>query len=431
MRDRLIYRSAPLACSALLISLLLGFIFEPLLQKTSFYRISTALLEVPSQQMAVVAVLSLLMLLSVFSGRGRLLQGLFFGLLLLHYCVDYHPGTQSINSVTLMAGLLATCVACSLPELSISYRLAVICAIPWLILIGSLLPGNNTAQFQYYGVLRLTGIWRNPNVFGLLIAAAFVISLGLLLVVCPLLKDRMARLYCRTMCVTALICLAYLLVFSFSRGAWLAACFGMAFLLYPRLRQWFYKRGPERAIALLVGAAGCIALVLWTAKFVETPLLRRLGSSLNAFDFSVANRITAYKAALDLLWTRPFWGCGWEATMHVLSVFSPVDVRNDFALSTNSYLKLAVSLGLPALYLLLALLFRAFGGMRREPTACGALQTTARAGLIVCAVGFWFDGGLLTAATWPVFWTLLGLSLGSFAMRCEIEVEKSSEIVKP
>jgi hypothetical protein len=41
------------------------------------------------------------------------------------------------------------------------------------------------------------------------------------------------------------------------------------------------------------------------------------------------------------------------------------------------------------------------------------LKTTCRAGAIVLAVGFWFDGGLFKLATASVFWILL--ELGSVA----------------
>jgi hypothetical protein len=184
---------------------------------------------------------------------------------------------------------------------------------------------------------------------------------------------------------------------------------------------------------------------------------------VNLNDFSWRHRVAAWEGALQMIGERPLLGFGWNRPEAEYETFhKPMQVSEGAAIQLNDYLLLGATLGIPALfcfgmYLWLALAGKARSGTAfaalprvekrnsdesraraeteerdREPTEEGRIRNeevncetgaggrakisegewmkvVCRAGAIVLAVGFWFDGGLFKLPTASTFWILLEL----------------------
>jgi prepilin-type N-terminal cleavage/methylation domain-containing protein len=339
---------------------------------------------------------------------------------------------------------------------------------------------------NFYPGTRWTGLWNNPNIYGMLMGAGVVLAMGLFaknlksekLKVesegsddsSPRPSPRWARRggnYLRSLPLFAAIksaignwqsaillvaagMMAVGLLFSYSRGAWLATAIGLLYLAwsYGKFKWWWVVIG-----------VGCVALgagLLWGRTADNGPwYLKRLDFSRP----SAQHRVAAWRGALQIIRDHPL-GVGWNQAVTTYDKnYSPPE-GGAAALTMNSYLMLGTELGLPGLFCFVAYVGLCFRTNRRhltpalspfDPSApvkrgegeassgssavvstagCGgvsppvatlggtpgepadetsALRVACRAGAVVLLVAFWFDGGLFDLPTAAVFWVLLEL----------------------
>lgn len=288
---------------------------------------------------------------------------------------------------------------------------------------------------------RWQGLWNNPNTYGVLMGTGTVLALALLI-------ERKSKIRGQTdapdgggfsqfglrrgvpvfLLVTGMMT-ALGLVFSFSRGAGLGV---MAALLYLAAGNGRLKwRKVMAAIAVIAAAV----LLLWNATPDGAPwYVKRL-------DFgrpSVQHRVAAWRGALEMMLEHPL-GVGWDRTVEIYGKnYSPPD-DSALAITTNDYLMLGTQLGWPGLLCFAGYLALCFTGGTGKSGSKGmpgessgplaevdrgphrivmenssfGIFRACRAGALVLLVAFWFDGGLFTLATGPLFWILLELGTGA------------------
>jgi hypothetical protein len=273
----------------------------------------------------------------------------------------------------------------------------------FLLAVGALWPMETGYTFQYRGAERWSGVWDNPNIFGLLTGAGLVLAVGQLL---RLMTDRWragarpreprtlmtaTRWWGRlVILVPAAGILAVGLVKSYSRGAWLATGVALGYLVVWSLR--FAGRRvtgtsgdtlPGRSLDLLrrnwipATAIGVALLVLafWSFRDTERIALRRAFSVANVNDFSWRNRVAAWEGTLQMMADKPWLGSGWNQPERVYDRFyRAAQVDEGMAIQMNDYFMLGTTLGIPALVCFAAYL--AFS-LARGPS-CGTPSSVMR-----------------------------------------------------
>ena len=213
-------------------------------------------------------------------------------------------------------------------------------------------------------------------------------------------------------------------------------------------------------LPLSVVALSMVVLGFWQFRQSDWLPGRRAFSAANVNDFSWRNRVAAWEGALQIMAEHPWLGAGWNQPEPLFRhYYLPPKLDESAAIEMNDYLMLDATLGVPALgcfsiYLWLCLsgkaenrklkaemaghvmnaeLGKPSDGAQRPDAPCPQpssilnprssawLAATCRAGAIVLAVGFWFDGGLFKLATASTFWILLELG------RVELLPQKATE----
>lgn len=309
---------------------------------------------------------------------------------------------------------------------------------------------------NYYHGPRWMGLWNNPNSYGMLMGGGLVLAIGLL---AESRKSKVERLktggdqksevrsqnqarrgwnLLRSLRSFAAIKSAILLIaafmmgvgllFSYSRGAWVGTAIGVLYLAkaYGKFK-WRWALPP----VLLITALVCF---FWH----NTPdsaswVVKRLDLSRP----SAQHRVAAWHGAVQMMWDHPF-GLGWSKAVEVYqNNYSSPEV-GAAAITTNDYLMLGTQIGIPALLCFIVYVALRLGvderfwkkaesaggknGNRKtkigneamSPVTChpsteASLRVACRAGALVLAVAFWFNGGLFILATASVFWILLEL----------------------
>lgn len=383
----------------------------------------------PKGQLAVVVwTTSMIFFAFFFIGKKEaIVELVFFLIVAIHYACTYSDAVKSTNHVVLMTGIALSCFVRFFLANEDSREIIVLTAgIPLMISICSLLPKDYEAEFLYYGVKRRTGIWTNPNNFGTLMAIATVLILGLVGCVARNLRQRRSRWVLLGLLILFSLPLFYGLVLSLSRGAWLATVIGCFYLGWSFLRVNLAEnpKSLERFVIIAVTAIAALISLIWASRSTEIPLLRRLGSIANPYDLSAANRLVAYKEALRVIAMRPLFGHGWNEALRKMDTFSSPSLSSGAAINTNSYLKLAMSTGLPCLLFLLFLIVQSVIPPAGRFNVGQEWANVCRAGIFAGAVAFWFNGGLLTTPVWTVFWVLLGLGQNRVGLDLSESVEK-------
>jgi hypothetical protein len=320
-----------------------------------------------------------------------------------------------------------------------------------------------SSEFFYRGVSRWTGIWTNPNSFGIMMALGVVLSLGGLATWwrarTPAFEGKSgsasrpsvkwALRAHALVCGLCLPVLAWGLLHSYSRGAWLGLAVALAWQVYrcrtsasslpsdinPTASAFrvppFVSTGKEpeekgfwerlRPFAVPVLIVSLLILAFWTWRTTEFTPVRRAFSSVNPNDFSWRNRAAAWLGAMQIMAEHPWAGAGWNQVEQLYNThYRPPRVSEGGALQTNDYLLIGAAMGPPTLaalglYFWITLGFASRRAERNAWCADGWCRTAAL-GLLVSA---WFDGALLA---WPggvLAWALLELNPGGREQRME------------
>jgi hypothetical protein len=291
---------------------------------------------------------------------------------------------------------------------------------------------------NFYHGPRWMGLWNNPNDYGLLMGTGLTLAVGLLAanrksVVSsqqrvvrtwkPLLhpifsfatNNTVGDLRSLSLKIILLVAAGMMgvgLMFSYSRGAWLGTGIGLLYLVkaYEKLRWRWILPG------ILVMTA--VIWFFWNNTPDTGPwYVKRLDLGRP----SAQHRVVAWKAGLDIMRDHPL-GVGWDKTVAIYEGHYSPPEDGAGAITTNDYLMLGTQLGWPGLicfcmYSWLSLTSPKFTVHRpqsKKTRDCGLetwdwLKAVCRAGAIVLAVGFWFDGGLFKLPTAATFWILLEL----------------------
>jgi O-antigen ligase len=213
------------------------------------------------------------------------------------------------------------------------------------------------------------------------------------------------------------------LILTFSRSSWLAALGGL--WVYGIL--WSVKQGRRTQVRLLAGAAVVVGLLLVGLSLLPVPtssasnLWRALTSLFRASSPTVQVRLLAWEGVIRAVAARPFFGFGPETLDLALPRFMPSDFVLYGNLSAiagrahNTFLEMALFVGLPALAIFIGLLawvgrsgWRAF--RRDDDPLALPLLVALGAGLLHDAVDVqtittgaysWLMMGMLTTPTSP------------------------------
>jgi hypothetical protein len=236
--------------------------------------------------------------------------------------------------------------------------------------------------------MRLTSTGVDPNSFGGLLMAALVLATA------QAVADR--RLLPRWLTLPALPILALALLLTYSRGAWVGAAAGIAWLAIVRYRK-----------LLPVLALGALAAL---AAGVGDGFVSRLVEGVQLQDPATRLRLAEYQNALAIIREYPVFGVGFGQA-------PTIDLQTGVS---SIYLTIATRMGLVGLAAFLwavgALLLVVWRGARvRWATAGGELLVALLAALIsALAVGaldhYFFNIAFSHMAT--LFWLLAGAALG-------------------
>ncbi|MGH7939615.1 MAG: O-antigen ligase family protein, partial [Limisphaerales bacterium] len=285
----------------------------------------------------------------------------------------------------------------------------------------------SSAKYPYSGYVRWVGPWENPNTAGLLMGVGLILSVGLALRCLGGVWKRFAVFLKTGVAVAFLfgvLILTYRLLLSYSRGAWVATACGIFFLAAELI---WAKRGRSGSLWLkrnarvaLIAIVCAMTVCVWRSGGVASPSMRRAISIADLNDFSVGNRVLAWRGALQIMAEHPWYGCGSDEPETLYEkYYLPSKLDAGAAIQMNDYLLLGAVCGIPALLCFGIFLWLSAvqipGGETEEPFGQRSTRTACRGAVAALAIGFWFDGGLFEWATAVTFWTLIGLGRESFA----------------
>jgi hypothetical protein len=328
----------------------------------------------------------------------------------------------------------------------------------------------DVANNFYPAGVRWTGLWDNPNVYGMLMGAGLALTIGLLAQnlkseklkaeiedkwtesgnqktltdSSPRPSPRLAmrggnllrflRIFAAKGAVGDLRSLSLRIVlfvaagmmgvglfFSYSRGAWLGTAVGLLYLAKAHGKfKW-------RSLKFLLFSVFCFLFLIFGVCFFWHSTSDTGPWYLKRMDLSRASaqhRVAAWRGAVQMMRDHPF-GVGWNKAVETYEKnYSPPE-GGAAAITTNDYLMLGTQLGLPGLICFIsyvALRLRSPKSKVQSPKSGNGAsldighwtldspQVACRAGALAMLVAFWFDGGLFTLATAAVFWVLLELS---------------------
>jgi O-antigen ligase len=312
----------------------------------------------------------------------------------------------------------------------------------------------DSIDYLYAGVRRWTGLWENPNTYGVLMGVGVVLAAGLCMCFSNTgggyvveLDDRArkervvsralgaaVKVDCRigtTLCLAAATMCVIGLLKSCSRGAWVATLLALFYLVWQifmlpsavesarcraeqvltrRDRRDFSNDVAARAVIPMgIALVAAAVIAFWHCRGTDRVPLRRIVSVANTRDFSWRNRLAAWEGAFQMIAERPLLGFGWNRPEPMYDAyFRPKNLSEGLAVQLNDYLMLGATLGIPALFCFGMYMWLAL--TQKWPSIdLEWPKTICRAGAIVLAVGFWFDGGLFRLATASTFWILLEL----------------------
>lgn len=302
---------------------------------------------------------------------------------------------------------------------------------------------------NFYRGPRWMGLWNNPNDYGMLMSAGFMLAVGLLATERHKLNVRFLRQSfshsvgsssvsrCSCEMIHSIILfiaagmMAVGLLFSYSRGAWIGATSGLLYL------TTVYGKFKWRFVLSMTFFVVVVVWLFWNSTLNTAPWF------VKRMDFgrpSAQHRVDAWRGAFQIMRDHPF-GVGWGNAVETYeNSYSPPEGAAG-AIITNDYLMLGTQLGIPALFCLVVYVAFCFRGRVRRPLGDGlygqppnvgqgpdptlsplssqlspeeSVRIACRAGSLSMLVSFWFDDGLFKLATASVFWILLELGKTGF-----------------
>jgi hypothetical protein len=295
-------------------------------------------------------------------------------------------------------------------------RVALRAFVLWVAALALIHPSWATS-FEYREQTRWSGIWRTPNLYGVLMASGVAASTGCLFA--SLLRSRRCP---SLLWFVTLIVAGVGLVFSMSRGAWLGTLLAFVYLaarVIPLFRNALPAWIPTRRSAVQVAIIMISSYVIgyWTLRFSEQPLVRRVFTVINPNDFSWRNRVATIPGSLQMMSERPALGFGWTQPERIYtSLYKPDFMTEGAAITQNDYLMVGITCGIPALCCLLGWICLSFRGSRGRAPDRGTITSEeltrlgAKAAVIPLLIGCVFDGVLFSVAIAVPFFCFLEIA---------------------
>ncbi len=280
---------------------------------------------------------------------------------------------------------------------------------------------SNQAAFSYRGHARWTGLWQNPNTFGLMMAAGLLLALGQIMAMDLNQKNAAGKKI--GLGLIALLTTIGLLE-SYSRGAWVGTVVGLIYFLYLS-RDYLARRFPvfypwiqRNRITLGLVGVSVAALAWWGFHEVDWGAARRVVSVSNPNDFSWRNRVNSWIGGLQMMADKPLLGYGWREPDSVYAQFyrTTASGERDPSILFNDYIVLGLIFGMLALFSFLAYFCDYFSAAPIQQqtdtaefslTSSAVLQNVSRVMVVVMLIGFFFDGGLFKIGPAVTFWVLV------------------------
>lgn len=162
----------------------------------------------------------------------------------------------------------------------------------------------------------------NPNVLGSYLIFAISTALG-----CFQYANRKRGLFLGTVIAIGVVCL----LFTYSRGAWLALAFSIVLFLY-------WRQEKKYVLGIIV-----IGIVVLSVAFPH--LWTRINPLTLRFDTSTSYRLEIWKTSLQIIRDHPLWGTGLGTLWYYIPQYSKT-ISTFIAHAHNMYLQLAAEAGL-------------------------------------------------------------------------------------
>jgi hypothetical protein len=359
----------------------------------------------------------------------------------LVFVVKFAPSTEIlIFASSVLLGQAAGCLRIWMSKAQFGADIVsvTVAILTGLLSIASVVKTDSDQSFQYHNQSRWSGLWDNPNIFGLLMGTGVVLALGFLIENLKVLsvigygnlKVRKYVIVCLYFAATCFMVRA--LLHSYSRGAWIATLSGLVFVMFHMGKvlksiQTRFSQGrlvgcrKSNLFALVVALFAAAIILFWHLQRTERHPVSRALSIVNVLDFSWRNRIIAWEGDLQVMCEHPLLGAGWtHPEMLYEYYYLPPKLTEGAAIQMNDCLMLGATLGVPALFCLAMyfwlrlteesrLIRQGFNTLNFELCSLDWSLMVCRGGAIVLLLGFWFDGGLFKLPTAPIFWILLEL----------------------
>jgi O-antigen ligase len=261
-------------------------------------------------------------------------------------------------------------------------------------------------QASYHGALvnnRAVGVFHQPNELGTFSGMLLMVAIGVFFGSRSLLE----RVLAAVSAVAAVIALAL----TFSRGAWIGAVLGAAFIV------WLLP--PARRAVILVGIP-LLALMAGLGAFKQTPpqvqiLTERVQSITTPAANPYDDRPAIYREAIHIIETHPFLGVGPENFV-VAATKSASDTQTVAPLHAHNFLMtVAAEMGIPAALLLVGMTLSVGRRIRRASVLVSSYDRSLAVGLgaaLVVLVGQGLvDFTMRNPTIFTFVWAMLGMAL--------------------
>lgn len=355
---------------------------------------------------------------------------------------------QSTNLMVLLVGIVASQISGMLLRSGdndgFEFRYANLVFFVVFLAATSLVRFHIPHTYLYRSQVRWTGLWVNPNTFGVLMGVGVVMAVGLIFLILQTGRFRAAKVVFLGI-ATGFAVIG--LLHSYSRGAWLGVSCGLIYLGFrvigargisqSKAIRWMHRN----IVCTLIIVFSLALVAFWHFENAQQRLARRAFSVRSQNDFSLRNRLAAYEGALQMMADKPWFGFGWNKPEAVYTqYYRPATVDEGLAIELNDFFTLGTTLGLPALlcfvaYVAFSFMPKARDEVQRETKGLNVnlksgnvqvslIRAVCQAGAVVLLISFFFDGGLFKIALAVPFWILLELGSSEGAMR---EWRKSDE----
>jgi hypothetical protein len=345
-----------------------------------------------------------------------------------YYCLEYSGSINSNDPLvfisTIALGSVFRTWLCREKRCDYSFskrRWTVLASMFAALGAASVITFKQSSRVSIGEVFRHGGPWENPNTLGVLVAVAGIIiatGIGDLFMRASLFSDtQKARHIISVLIIILAICwgLAITALYkTYSRGSWLAAITGYAYLIYTNRNRVIHVLIAAARIRRLTSAF-LIALATGSILFVgySEHFRSRVLSVADLTDLSWRNRIEAWIGGCNIIFDNYGVGVGWSRfDVMYDAYYKAEEIDDSSAIRLNDYLRLAGTIGVPSAILFVSSIVV---GMRKSnddnvSETEGFSRSGCVASCIVFLITFAINGGLFKLEVAAPFWVLWQIS---------------------